>query len=277
MIKNEGEKVAKGDNVFRYYSNNEIYLKESIAKLDSQIQEALEGQTEVYSADIQLLDKQIEEYLEKILLTNNVEEILGYKSSIAEILIKKAKIAGELSPSGSHISSLVEKRRKLEEELNNGQEYIKANKSGAVSYRIDGLEDTLTPNNFENLNEKMLSSYNLKIGQMATTSKEAGKIVNNYECYIVVFLESSEAKEVQSGKNITLRILDEKEITSKVEYIKEQDDGKVMIVFKIDKEVEKLIAYRKIALDVIWWSYSGLKVPNSAIMQERRTKICYKK
>ena len=62
-----------------------------------------------------------------------------------------------------------------------------------------------------------------------------------------------------------------------MEYIKEQDDGKVMIVFKIDKEVEKLIAYRKIALDVIWWSYSGLKVPNSAIMQERRTKICYKK
>ena len=26
--------------------------------------------------------------------------------------------------------------------------------------------------------------------------------------------------------------------------------------------------YRKISIDVIWWSYSGLKVPNSALMKE---------
>ena len=65
-IKEEGEKVSKGDNVFRYYSNNETNLKNNISKLDSEIQEALEGQTAVYSADIQLLDKQIEGYLDKI-------------------------------------------------------------------------------------------------------------------------------------------------------------------------------------------------------------------
>lgn len=87
--------------------------------------------------------------------------------------MKKAKIAGELSPSGSHISSLVEKRRKLEEELNNGQEYIKTDISGVTSYRIDGLEDVLSPSNFENINKKLLQGYNLKIGQMIPTSKEA--------------------------------------------------------------------------------------------------------
>ena len=58
------------------------------------------------------------------------------------------------------------------------------------------------------------------------------------------------------------------DINSEVEYIKEQEDGKIMIVFKINKEVEKLISYRKISLDVVWWSYSGLKISNSAIIQE---------
>lgn len=104
-----------------------------------------------------------------------MEEIASYKETISEILIKKAKIAGELSPSGSHISSLVEQRRKLEEELNNGQEYIKAEMSGATSYRIDGLEEVLSPSNFENINKKMLQGYNLKTGQMIPTSKEARK------------------------------------------------------------------------------------------------------
>ena len=65
-IKAEGDKVSKDDNVFRYYSNNEKNLAEKIAELDVEIQEALEGQTDVYSADIQLLDKQIEENLQRI-------------------------------------------------------------------------------------------------------------------------------------------------------------------------------------------------------------------
>lgn len=41
-----------------------------------------------------------------------------------------------------------------------------------------------------------------------------------------------------------------------------------MIAFKINKQVEELISYRKISLDVIWWSYSGLKISNSAIIQD---------
>lgn len=58
------------------------------------------------------------------------------------------------------------------------------------------------------------------------------------------------------------------EINSEVEYVKEQDDGKIMVIFKINKNVEELISYRKISLDVIWWSFSGLKISNSAIIQE---------
>lgn len=272
-IKAEGTKVAKGENVFRYYSNNEIGLKENIEKLDNEIQEALNGQTDIYSADIQILDKQVEENLEKILLTNNIEEISGYKSNISAILVKKAKIAGELSPAGSYIRNLVEKRRKLEEELNNGQEYIKADMSGLVSYRVDGLEDTLNPNNFENINEKMLNDYNLKTGQMISANKEFGKIVNNYECYIITFLESEDAKKVEKGnKSVVLRMLDGNEINSEIEYVREEENGKIMVVFKINKGVEELIQNRKISLDVIWWSYSGLKVPNSSIMEENDIK-----
>ena len=48
----------------------------------------------------------------------------------------------------------------------------------------------------------------------------------------------------------------------------QQETGEVMIVFKTNKSVEELISYRKISVDVIWWSYSGLKVPNSSIIEE---------
>lgn len=41
-----------------------------------------------------------------------------------------------------------------------------------------------------------------------------------------------------------------------------------MIIFRTNKSVEELISYRKISVDVIWWSKSGLKVVNSAIIEE---------
>ena len=177
-----------------YYGSNEKSLKEKIEELDVQIGNALESQTEIYSADIQVLDKQIDSYLSKMLSTNNNHDIEEYKSNISDALIKKAKIAGELSPSGSHINKLIEERRRCEEELNNSQEYVKADMSGIVSYRVDGLEDELKPDNFVNMNKKVLEGYNLKTGQMISTSLEAGKIVNNFECYIVTFLDSEEAQ-----------------------------------------------------------------------------------
>lgn len=44
QIKTEGEKAAKDEAIFRYYSKNEEELKEKIEKLDVKIQEVMETQ-----------------------------------------------------------------------------------------------------------------------------------------------------------------------------------------------------------------------------------------
>ena len=50
--------------------------------------------------------------------------------------------------------------------------------------------------------------------------------------------------------------------------MQEQSDGSILMIFKITKGVEELINYRKVAIDVIWWSDDGLKVANTAIKYE---------
>ena len=69
------------------------------------------------------------------------------------------------------------------------------------------------------------------------------------------------------GDKVKIRYDTENSISSEIVYIKEDDDCRI-IVFKIKDLPEKLINYRKISVDVIWWEYSGLKVPNSAIITE---------
>ena len=277
QIKTEGQRVAKGDPIFRYYTNNEEKLTQKIADLDLQIQDALEQSTNIFSSDISALDRQIEENLSKVSTINKKSDILEYKKEINKALTKKAKLTGELSPSGSYIKELISKRSKYEEQLNSGSEYIEATVSGLVSYKVDGLEETLTPNNFENITEEYLNSLKIKTGQTIPTSTEGGKIVNNYMCYITAILKSEEAKNAELNDTVQLLLPTGDEVKASIEYIADQESGSKLIIFKIINCVEKLISYRKISFEVIWWNANGLKVPNSSIIEKDGKKYIVRK
>lgn len=268
QIKAEGERVAKNDPVFRYYSNNEENLVKKIQELDLKIQEAMANENNLFSSDMKLLENQIQERLMEYETLNDIQKMKEYKKDINTRITKKAKIAGELSPSGSYIRKLIEERSSYENSLNSGSEYINAPTSGIVSYRVDGLEDVLTPNSFSSLNIKFLEELKLKTGEIVSSSGEKGKIINNFEGYIVVSLTSEKAQEAKVGDNVTLRLANSEEISAQVAYIVEEDKSR-LIVFKITKGLELLANYRKITVDVIWWSYSGLKVPNTALIREK--------
>lgn len=267
QIKAEGERVAKDDPVFRYYSNNEETLVKKIQELDIKIQEAMANETNFFSNDIKLLENQIQEKLVELETLNDIQKIVQYKKDINTRITKKAKVAGELSPAGSYIRKLIEERSNYENTLNSGSQYITAPTSGIVSYRVDGLEEVLTPDSFSSLNTKLLEDLNLKTGEIVAGNEKSGKIVNNFEGYIATSLDTKKAKEAQIGDSVTLRLSNSEEIQAKIAYMVEEEDEK-LLVFKINAGLELLANYRKITFDIIWWSYKGLKVPNTALISE---------
>ena len=267
QIKTEGERVAKGDYIFRYYGNNEEKLNENIKELNNKIQEAMEGQTDLFSSrDINAIESQIENEIEGLKYKNNIQEINENKKDIDTYITKKSKIAGELSKAGSYINGLIKEKEEYEAELKKNSEYIKAPISGVISYRVDNLEEILTPDSFNNLNKEMLDELEIKTGQIVTTSNQMAKVINNYECYIATLTNSDDAKKAKVGDKVSLRLSTQDEIKATIEYLNNQDDGSILIVFKISECVEKLIDYRKISFDIIWWKYEGLKIPKSAII-----------
>ena len=267
QIKNEGEKVSVGEAVFRYEAPNEQELTDKINELNTQIQTALDGQTTIFSSDIKALENQIETKLNEIQNKNNIQEIKEYKTDINNYIEKKAKISGELSPAGSYINNLITERTNIENQLKNNSKYEVAPIGGIVSYRVDGLETTLTPQNFESISTETLQNLNLTTGQIVTTSQTMGKIINNFECYIAVTTNTDEAKNAKVGDTAKIRLSANQEIPAEVEYIKQKDKS-TLIIFKITQGVETLTSYRKISLDVIWWERSGLRVPNTSIIYE---------
>ena len=269
QIKTEGEKCAKDENIFRYYTTGEEELIKKIQELDEQIDEAQKkSNNTVFPGDIKLLDEEIDLRLSEISQNNNVQKISEYKKEIENYITKKTNIVGENSEAGSYLSNLIQERKKYENQLNSGSEYIKAPMSGVVSYKVDGLEEVLTPDDFSSYNRSFFENLNLKTWQTIAANTECGKVVNNYECYIATILKKDQLHDIKQGSKIDLRLSNGEEISSSVEYLMEQTNDDVLVVFKITKDVEKLISNRKISFEIIFWQYSGYKVPNTAIIKE---------
>mgnify|MGYP000111540935 CR=1 FL=1 len=113
--------------------------------------------------------------------------------------------------------------------------------------------------------EEAGKSLDIQTGQIIALSSTSSKIVDNFQCNIVCILDSDEARNSEVGKSIKLRLQNSEEVPAKIVYKANEKNNKVLLVFEINDDVSELIKYRKTSFDVIWWSDSGLKIPNSAI------------
>ena len=269
QIKTEGEKVAKGDAIFRYYSNNEDELIKKIQELDAKIDEAMSEPDNPLTSDTRVLEEQIDKSINNLYNESNLTKITEAKKEILNNMTRKAKLTGELSPAGSYLKKLVDERQNYENQLNSGAEYLSATRSGVVSYRVDGYEELFTTDDFGKYDKEFLEELNLKTGQIIPSSNESGKIIDNYQCYIVCILDSEYAKQAEVGDKLKLRLLSGAEVDATIEY-KTVEDSDYIMTFRIEKNVNELISYRKISFSIIWWSESGLKIPNQAISYEQK-------
>ena len=271
QIKAEGEKISVNENAFRYYTKDEESLNNKIKELDNKIAEAQSEENNIFSSDVKVIENEIENKINKMNNVRDAQKLQEYKGEIEELIKKKTKIIGELSPTGSYMKNLIQKRSEYEKQLNSGSEYMKAQNSGVVSYKVDGLEEKLNINSLDNITEEFLNKLNLKTGQIIPSSNESGKIVNNYYCYIATVIKNNDTQKLEEGKYVKIRLTNGDEISAKVEKLK-PDNDKYIAILKITKDVEELIEYRKINFDIIYWSYSGLKVPNTSLMEENGLK-----
>lgn len=277
QIIDEGQKVAKDESIFRYYSNGEDDIKEKISKLDVEIEKEIDkSEEDIFSTDTKLLETQISEKIYKLDDLNNIQKIQENKKAIDEYITKKAEIAGELSPKGSHLKELINERNDYQKKLTDDSEYINAPKSGVLSYKVDGLEETLTTADFSKYNKKFMSELNLKTGQIIPTNTEKGKIVSNFECYIVCTSKTDEAKKAEVGDKVSIVLPSSNTVNATISYIIKENDEETTLALKFENGIKELLSYRKISFDIIWWDAKGYKIPNSAIITENNLNYVIK-
>lgn len=271
----EGNKVAKGDTAFRYYTSGEKEIREEIDELTKKIEETQKDEKIVYTNDVENIKKEEKKLINETYGLNNIESIEKNKKQIDEYTNKITKIVGESSPDGSNLKKLINERNSCYSKLTEGAEEIIAPSSGTVSYRIDELEDKFKTDDFSYLSKDFFDEFDLKSGELIQSSEKSGKIITEFNCYLAIVMNSESAKKANVGDKVKIDVGPDERVSATISYIKDDGNDKI-IVFKTDTLSEKLINYRKIPVTVVWWEYEGLKVPNSAISYENNLAYVYR-
>lgn len=262
----DDSRAGKNDIVATYISKSQEELEGKISDLDIKIQEAMEDQTNIYSTDTKKIEIEVDNLLSKVDLENDRQTILQYKEQINNLIEKKAKMIGELSASGSYINQLIKERNSYEKDLNESIDYIKTDRAGLISTRIDNLENVLNIDSLADITYSQLEEYNLRSDEIIACSSKSLKVIDNYYCYIITEVNSIEDKyEVGDTISIRLNYGNTEKTKAEIFDIKDSDNGKKMLIFKITKNVEGLVDYRKISFDIIWSETVGYKIPNAAL------------
>ena len=265
-IKENNEKVSKNEIVAKVSTQNEQDIMKRIEEVNKKIEQALsENQINVNSAQNITINEKIERVLAHVSDTNFQSKIEEYDKEIKNSLYEKAKISGELTKEGSKLKNLIKEKENLEVTLNSNTKNVISTSAGNISYIVDGYEQKLKADNFEYLTEDILKSVDIKRGTVLSVSDNKAKIIKDFNTYIACIVKKDRLKDVKRGKTLELNINNEYEALSMVEYIKDIDNSKSIVVFSTNKLSTELSKYRKISLGIIWWSEVGLKVSNKAI------------
>ena len=269
QIVTEGQKVAANESIFRYYSESENDNKAKINEIDQKIQKLVEtSDIGLYNSDLRLIDSQMLDSLKNISTYNSIQNIKELKSAMKILENKKAEIVASSTTNDSEISKLISDRKTLEKQRDADSTYIKAPVSGILSYRIDGLEDQLKFSDINNYNNEYLENLNLDTGKIIPTSTTEGKIVNNFECYVITNASSEEAKKAKVRDKVQITLPTGRTIDARVANIIEEQNGSRTIAIKFSDNIDEVTSYRKVSFDVIWWNSTGYKVKNSGIIEE---------
>ncbi len=191
---------------------------------------------------------------------------LYYFKAIAE-LEHYTRAAEVLYVSQSSLSHAI---RELETELellqgtsSSGTTTVRADRSGYFSGTVDGFENVLTVDSLEHITVARLE----ELAARQTEQRQVGKLILGDQWYYVTAVPSQQLKDVKVGQRIPVSFATQfmDGLTMTVSRIGSEEDGQRILVLTCDRYMQEVTLLRQQSAEIVFSSYSGLRVPKQAI------------
>ncbi len=150
---------------------------------------------------------------------------------------------------------------------------ISAPASGYFSEVVDGYETILTPEKVQNLTP---DAFRKLTEQKANPQRgKMGKVMNGFSWQFAAILDNAAASRLKVGQDVILKFSQiASNVAATVETITPDENNKESLVLFSSTVVNgELVSIRQQNVDIVFSSYTGLKVPVSAITMNEKSQI----
>ena len=276
---NDGDRIKKDGKIGElFYGDVSEERLQELAVADSRIKNAQESSisrsmTAFDSANVEGNIFNRESDIVSAAADNDVLSISKYKKDINS-LRKNNTLASE-----DTLTELEARREEILREIGVSKEEIIAQISGALSMYTDGYEDSLVLSDMANYSVAYYDSLpkQIKIGKISNKVDVGGavcKVVNNHRFYIMTAVPTEQLKGRQPGTEVKIRFKNMANVIKNgvVHSISEDQGGRSLLIVQCTDYLENALSYRLADVDIIFESYTGYKIPVSAIRTEDTNK-----
>jgi putative membrane fusion protein len=274
----DGEKVPSGYRIASVYRESAVeYMAELRAK-EKQIMEAIRNKMEnsrLYDTDINKVENEIKDWvfnLARETKNNTMEAVNAIEKKINELTLKKAAMLGDTGTTDVYINQLNNEKANLEQKIDLNRVEIIPDCTGLVSYFIDGYEDLLGVERLGEITSEVINSvkyipYEIRGDYGVTAGKSFVKLIKGVDYYLAISTENDKAATLYPGDSTRVRFNDiGKETSADVVSRTREENGKIVLVLKIDRYMTDTLSMRLLNVDIILNSYEGLLVYEKALI-----------
>ena len=264
--RSEGERVSRGGSVALTYSNQQALDRaNTVRALEEQLSQLLYARS---LADGIHSTVSLDDDVDAALTAFHIARSSGALSAAGDdaAAVRSAILRHSYAYTGTDeldraIADLSAEISTLSADLSASTTAVRAPKSGLFSSLVDGYESVLT---VESLDTMTPDDYRA----IAPAAAEGvGKMVYGSRWYFATLLQTADAKELARGDRVTLRFQTglDRELTMKVERVSEEDTGQKLVILSSDTALNLTTLLRRQNAQIIFKSYTGIRVPRSAV------------
>lgn len=268
-VVDEGEKVAKGGTIAEIYSSADIAAAyERVDELTEEIEvlESINSVSDPSSVNLDTLNNRIKRSYMNLLSLTDLNKFSSLDSSLNELLMllsKKQILTGESQGFDSLLATLKTELSSLKSTLQAPTSKISAPTSGFFIHQADGLENVLTFDCLDEIDESIFK----KIAN-ASSSNVFGKIVSSQNFYIITKMENDDYLNFSEGDSLNLRtsISGNEELKATVYKINvSEKKNSAIVVLSCNTMNGQFALVRSAPITIVTEEYEGIRISNNAV------------
>lgn len=279
----EKEKIKKNALVCQIKNvDNTVGLEEQIKKIDQNILEVQKSRSDisVFQDDINDIQKRITNSFNASIykfIDGSIADIYSLRSQIETQINRRNQIW--LLENNQSLTELSAEKNQYETQLADNISAMRAEFSGILSFSIDKQEEVLTPDTLDNITEEQ-TKMNVKPdfiskSQPVEEGSPVFKIIKSNIWYLASYIPNDICVGWKAGdtKMVTATANEEeKTISTLIDRIV-PGEKTTYVVFRIDNNLLDFMDSRSLAFTVQNNIYTGIKIPNNAIIEKTLLKI----